>query len=82
MPALSAATPGREVGPHTDRTYLGCEVPRELAEGFKAKARAEDRSGKAQLRRLIRDFVLNGETPAITPGLRKTAQGSARHDEA
>jgi hypothetical protein len=66
----------------SDLTYLGCEIPKDVATQFKAKARAEDRSGQAQLRRLIRQFVLNGETPDSTPGLRKDAQGAAQHEPA
>lgn len=41
----------------SDSTYLGAEVPLEVAAEFKRRARDHERSATGQLRQLIREFA-------------------------
>jgi len=58
--------------------WLSAEVPTELAEAFRARARALERSPTAHLRHLIRSEM--SEAPAATPRLRENATGQGRHE--
>ena len=60
------------------RAWLSAEVPLDLAEAFRARARAAERTPTAHLRYLIRSEV--SEAPAVTPRLRKDATGQGRHE--
>jgi hypothetical protein len=64
-----------------DRAWLSAEVSADLAERFKSRAAAADRTPTQHLRHLIREEVSsNGETPAAAPGLREDASGWARDE--
>ena len=44
-----------------EHTYLGAEVPLDIAAAFKQRAAEAERSATAQLRLLIREFALNND---------------------
>lgn len=46
----------------SDSTYLGAEVPLEVAAEFKRRARDHERSATGQLRQLIREFAPDRRT--------------------
>lgn len=70
MPRLSAP----------DRAWLQAEVPADLAEQFRERAAAADRSAAQHLRHLVREHVSsNSEAPAATPELREDATGRGRN---
>ena len=59
--------------------WLSVEVPTELADAFRSRAHAAERTPTAHLRHLIRSEV--SEAPAVkTPRLRKNATGTGRHE--
>ena len=64
------------------RQHISASIPVELAEQFRARAEAEERSISAQLRWALREHLNlnNGEAPATTPGPRKVA-AERGHDE-
>lgn len=73
MPRLSAP----------DRSWLSAELPDDLAQQFRIRAQAAERSVSAHLRYLIREHLAaTAEAPAATPGLRETATAKrGRHEE-
>jgi len=66
---------------HQSKTRLEAEVTVELAEQFRAVARAADRSTRGHLRHLIREHVIatTSETPAGGPTPREDTAGLGRN---